>query len=222
MPELSEFFRHNVDHVVFVFLAFFVLMWFAVTTLLGRTSGWFELMKAFPDRLETALWSVSSQSGSLGQVSLRGILKISVCPSGLRFGLLRLFGPLSRNFFVPWGEIRVRRAERFIWRTAELQFGPVIKARLIIEADLADRLARNSQGNWPEPGPFPLRSRQELAVQAVKFWALRTAIAALFFSIVPRVLAPEANFPPIAVAILFPAVVFAIAGLVGYARRISS
>ena len=219
MPELLEFFRHN---FVFVILGCFVLMWLAVTTLLGRTSGWFELMKAFPDREETALWSISSQSGSLGKVSLRGILNISVCPSGLRFGLWRLFGPLSRNFFVPWGEIRVRRAERFFWRTAELQFGAVIKARLIIEADLADRLARKSQGHWPEPGPHPEPSRQELVAQAVKFWALRTAIAALFFSIVPRVLSPEANFPPIAVAILFPAVVFGIAGLVGYARRIRS
>ena len=40
---------------------------------------------------------------------MQGILKIGVCPSGLRIGIMRAFGPFSRNFFVPWEEIKVER-----------------------------------------------------------------------------------------------------------------
>ncbi len=82
------------------FLIGFPLFWFAVTMLLSFVSGWYGLMERYPDRAETALAVLANQSGSLGAVSMRGILKLSVCPSGLRLGIMRIFGPFCRDLFV--------------------------------------------------------------------------------------------------------------------------
>jgi hypothetical protein len=40
-------------------------------------------------------------------------LKLSPCSSGLRLGIVRLFGPFCRDFLVPWDEISVVRKDRF-------------------------------------------------------------------------------------------------------------
>jgi hypothetical protein len=85
------------------FLLFFATLWFAVTTLLGVMSNWFVLAQRYPDRKEEALLTLRGQSGSMGLgVRMNHILKISVCPSGLRIGMSRVFGPFCRDFFVPW------------------------------------------------------------------------------------------------------------------------
>jgi len=137
------------------FLICFPLLWFAVTMLLSVISGWFGLMERYPDHGETALAVLANQSGSLGAVSMRGILKLSVCPSGLRIGIMRIFGPFCRDFFVPWNEITVTRGDRFFWKQAKMSFGQPPIGNLTVLADIADRLARAAGNHWPEPGSFP-------------------------------------------------------------------
>lgn len=204
----------------FYFVIGFPLFWFAVTMLLSFISGWFGLMERFPDRPESALAVLKNQSGSLGPVSMRGILTLSVCPSGLRIGIMRIFGPFCRDFFAPWSEITVSRADRFFWKQAKLSFGQPSIGNLTIFADVADRMARAAGNQWPEPGPFPQERRGQALSRIAKQWVLMTALAASFFILVPRLVSPKgAGRPPIAVAILFPAVVFGIAAAVQYFRR---
>ena len=105
------------------FLIAFPLLWFAVTMILSFLSGWFGLMERYPDRDEISVVTLANQSGSLGFVSMRGILKLSVCPSGLRIGIMRIFGPFCRDFLVPWNEITVTRSDRVFWKVAKLSFG---------------------------------------------------------------------------------------------------
>jgi len=50
-------------------------------------------------------------------------------------------------------------------------------------------------------------------------WLVGTVFAATFFIVAPRIMAPGAAAPPIAVSILFPAIVFGIAALVRFALR---
>jgi len=97
-------------------------MWFGVTTMLGALSGWYALMNRYPDRPESPMLVLRHQSGSFGFVGMSRILVLSACPSGLRIGMMRIFGPFCRDFFVPWDEIRVRRKDRVLWRTAILEF----------------------------------------------------------------------------------------------------
>jgi hypothetical protein len=202
-----------------LFPIYFALLWLGVTTLLGFLSGWFRLVAIYPNQPEAPILALKNQSGSLGMVGMRGILNLSVCPSGLRVGVMRVFGPFCRDFFVPWAMISVSRKDRWLWRTAVLQFGSDPDGKLSLPAQQADRLARAASNSWPEPGPFPVESDAQARSRVFKQWLAVTGLAAAFFLIAPKLLAPAGEGPPPLVAILFPAVVFGIAGVIQYLRR---
>jgi hypothetical protein len=202
------------------FLIAFPVLWFVVTLILSVVSGWFRLMERYPNRDEAPTLSLTNQSGSLGIVSMRNILKLSVCDSGLRVGIMRIFGPFCRDFLVPWNEITVTRGDRYFWRFAKLSFGQPENGNLKLFAEVADRLARAAGNRWPEPGSFPEETSAQSASRILKQWLAMTALASAFFIIAPRLATTNAAArPPIAVAILFPAIVFGIGALVRYFRR---
>src|ERR1700682_651245 len=94
----------------FFFPVFFVLMWLAITIILGFLSGWYSLMKKYPNQEDEPILQLKRQSGSMALgVSMSGILNLGVCPSGLRIGMMRIFGIFSREFFVAWEEIMAER-----------------------------------------------------------------------------------------------------------------
>jgi hypothetical protein len=112
-------------------------------------------MRRFPDREgEQAISKYSGQSAAMGLASMNSILRFEVCASGLRVGMLRVFGPFFRDFFVPWEALSVRRSPSSFLRgrTALLEFGPGL---LKISGHLADQLWRSAAARWPEPGPPP-------------------------------------------------------------------
>ncbi len=152
-------------------------------------------------------------------ISMNGILNISVCSSGLRIAMLRIFGPFCRAFFVPWEQIGVRRKRWLFWRLARLNFGNLPFARLSIPVHVADRLARAAADRWPETGPFPVETNQQAASSELKVWAVQTLLAATFFAVVPRLVASDAPAVPLGIAIGFPAVVCGIGAFVHYRRR---
>jgi hypothetical protein len=202
------------------FPIFFVLLWLTITTVLGLLSGWYFLMTRYPNREEEELLSLKGLSGSMGLwVRMNRILNISVCPTGLRIGMMRVFGIFCRDFFVPWEEIRISRKNGFLGQIAELQFGNPPAGTLRIPSHLADRLARASLGRWREPGPFPEETKNEVFFSIAKQWIVMTLFAATFFIVVPRMASPEADFPPVSVAILFPGVVFGFASAFEYFKR---
>src|SRR5262245_17812754 len=100
-----------------------VAVWLMATTVLGLLSGWFKLVAEYPDQAIEPNQRLRGQSGRIGLVSMRGILTLSVCTSGLRVGMMRFFGPFCRYFFVPWERIAVVRTTTLFSPAAELQFG---------------------------------------------------------------------------------------------------
>jgi hypothetical protein len=130
--------------------------------------------------------------------------------------MMRVFGPFCRDFFVPWDEIRVMRATVLFSPVAKLQFGRPTIGSLTIAAHVANRLARASMGCWPEAGPFPEEKHRDTFRRLFTQWAMVTCAAALFFTLVPLAVAPAEGRPPIAVAILFPAIVFGVFTIVTY------
>ena len=203
------------------YLLSFALLWVSVTALLGFVSGWYGLMRRYPDRPEAALLTLKNQSGSLGVVGMRSVLRLSVCDSGLRVGLMKLFGLFSRDFLVPWQSISISRKDRVLWRTAILDFGSgsLILPSEVAASEVADRLARVAGGHWPEPGPFPEEADANVRSILLKEWSAATIFAAAFFVFVPMVVAPAGERPAILVAILFPAVVLGAVFFVRYLRR---
>lgn len=204
-----------------LFPFFFIALWLVVTTILSVRSGWFSLMRSYPDRPERAVLTLSRQSGSMGGVGMKGILTLSVCQTGLRLHMMRIFGPFSRDFFVPWEEISVFRKQSWLMGpTAELQFGGAGKLKL--QAYVADRLARSIPTRWPEAELSPPVPRFGVFVRYLKMWLVIVAFASAFFIFVPRIMAPGAKGPPIAVAILFPAIEFGVASLLRYFIEINA
>jgi hypothetical protein len=77
-------------------------------------------------------------------------------------------------------------------------------------------MARAATGWWPEAGQFPEEKRGDAFRRLLAQWALVTSFAALFFILVPLVVAPSGARPPILVAILFPAIVFGVVSIVRF------
>ena len=144
-----------VQNIFVFFPVFFAAVWLAVTTTTGLLSGWFRLMARYPDQTDEPCLRSRGQSGTMGLgVGMRGILTLSVCPSGLRVGMMRVFGPFCRAFFVPWDDITVIRRTIVVRPVAELKFGAPVIGNLRISAHVADRPACAALGHWPEVGPF--------------------------------------------------------------------
>lgn len=201
------------------FPLFFAALWLTAAAILAMLSGWFRLMARFPDQIEEPLLRIVGQSGAMGLgVRMGGILTLSVCHSGLRVGIMRMFGPFCRDFFVPWEAISITRNNVLLWPVAKLEFGGPGVGSLTIPAHVANRLARAAMERWPEIGPFPEEKRRDTLRRLLTQWALITCAAALFFTLVPLAVAPTAR-PPIVVAILFPAIVFGVATIVRYVRE---
>jgi hypothetical protein len=197
----------------------FIVMWITVTTLLGFLSGWFALMRTYPDQEETPLQSFSWQSGSMNLVGMRSVLNLSPCPSGLRLGMMRLFGPFCRDFLVPWDEISILRKDRFFMKVAQLSFGRPAIGKLTISADVADRLARAASSHWPETELVSEGAEDGAGSRIVKQWILSTVLAAAFFVVATRVILPKGATPlPILTCVLFPAIVFGLNAIVQYVR----
>jgi hypothetical protein len=208
------------QNVAVFFPLFFVAVWLTVTTGLAVSSGWFQLVARFPNQTEEPLLRVRGQSGSMGRgVRMRGILTLSVCPSGLRVGIMRVFGPFCRDFFVPWEAISIVRKSVLVWPVAKLEFGSPAIGSLTIPAHVANKLARAAMGLWPEPGPFPEERRSDTLRRLLTQWALITCAAALFFTLVPLAVVPAGGGPPIVFAILFPAIFFGVVTVVRYVRE---
>lgn len=129
------------------FPVFFAALWLFVTSVIGLMSGWYQIAAAYPDRPEPPLRRFSWQSGQMGaRVSMNGVLRVDVCPSGLRFGIMRLFGVFCRDFFVPWSDIAVTPRRVFFLNFVELRFGGRAFPTLMIRAALADRIATVAPG----------------------------------------------------------------------------
>ncbi len=197
---------------VLLFPLVFVGMWLLVTTLLGVMSGWFGLMQRFPDRPQPAILKLGNNYGSLRGVNFNGILTLSVCPDGLRIGVWRIFAPFARNIFVPWQALSVSRRNRVLWKIAVLRFG-ASGPQLKIMSHVADRLAAAAPGRWPEPGVFRRETAADAALRIGGQWLFATAFAATFFTVVPRLEGSNTAWPPLAVAVLFPAIAFGIFSL---------
>jgi len=209
----------NPQYFPFVFPVFFVALWMAVTTLIAVWSGWFRLARRFPDRREQPFISLRWQSGWMrGGVNLNGVLNLASCPSGLRIGIMRVFGPFSRPFLVPWDEITVTRSTRWWMPVAKLYLGKPSIGTLIISSHLANRLARAAEGRWPE-ATLPPRAQPAAVISRLLLgWLLMTGLAAGFFIVVSRSAGgPDAL--PIAALVLLPAIVIGLNAVFYYFRH---
>ena len=123
---------------VSLFPLFLAAFWLAITVVVALPAGWFRLMTKFPDQKAKPVLRLSRQSGTMGSgVHMRGALRLSVCSSGLRVGIMRLFAPFCRDFFVPWENIAITRRKGLLGPVVDLQFGSPVIGSLSISGNTA-------------------------------------------------------------------------------------
>jgi hypothetical protein len=183
---------------------------------MGAQTGWYGLMRLYPDRDEKPVRVFNGQTGWMKGLAFNGILTLSVCASGLRVAVPRLFGPFSKPFFIPWDEIRAYRITEYFMPAVRLEFGQPAKGVLGMRATTANRLARAAGKNWPEAGPFPFETTGHILASVILMWALMSAVGAGFLIVLPMVFAPAAPYLPIPVAVSFPAVVMGLVACVQF------
>jgi len=130
----------------------------------------------------------------------------------------RVFGPVSRPFFVPWDDIKVQPRQLFFQKMARLGFGRPEAGVLSIDARSWERLAAQAGLPPGDPRALPSLSDAQLARSLAIQWLVITSGAAAFYYFVPR-LQGWTGGPPLAVCILFPAIVFGVGQIVRYARQ---
>lgn len=200
------------------------LMWLGVTTVLGLTSGWFGLMLAYPNNEETPLFQMKWLSGSMGLgVSLQRILKISVCPSGLRFGISKFFGPFQRDFLVPWDHLSVTRKKHFFMgETATIYFKS--KGSINLPGYVVNKLGRAVPEKWTlfdRDLPLQKENNKDILRSILKEWAKRTGVFGLLFILFIKVAstANNENSTDVWFAVSGPAFIFSIVAFFEYLSR---
>jgi len=201
---------------------FFIAMWLMVGALLGVMTGWSGLSQAYPDTGEAALLTLRWQSGMMGAgVRINGVLTLSACPSGLRVAVSRWFFPFSRPFLAPWADIRAEAISVFFFPMARLTFGDPDVGKLRIYADSWRRL--HDAAHPQAPSGVPAVANADLATALALWWIVFSALAAGFFYAAPRLAVGPADaaahgWPPLAVCIGFPTLVFGAGCLIEYLR----
>jgi hypothetical protein len=101
----------------------------------------------------------------------------------------------------------------------ELEFGQPVLGRLMLTAQLGNRLAQAAGSRWPErymPAP---PSPQQMALGLFSLWLLLGGGAGLFFTLVTRWAPPQGQQPPLALTLGFPLAAVGISCLVYFLRN---
>jgi hypothetical protein len=200
------------------FFVFFPLVfagwWLIATTVLMALAGWFSLARRFPATDEAPVLSLHMCSGMMGLgVSMSGILTLSACPSGLKVGIWRIFGPFCRPFLVPWDQLTAEPATVFFAPMTRLVFGRPPIGRLTISRSAWRRLATYAPGREHMADPQTPQGRAQLIRGLVLQWAIASVMIAAALAI-PMGRAGVITRLPIALA--FPMVVIGVGQIVRY------
>ena len=151
MPEEAQaFFK--------LFPVIFIGGWLGITTLLAVLSGWFGLMKKYPNRQQAVcIRKFSGVSAGMGiGVNNNRIMIIEICREGMRVGVSRIFAPFVRPFFVPWEKIEVQRRKLLgILPSVEVIFEHSKFYRMTFRPTDANAFWRAAADLWPEKGVPP-------------------------------------------------------------------
>ncbi|HEX5184883.1 MAG TPA: hypothetical protein VFW19_17225 [Allosphingosinicella sp.] len=202
------------DLIAIAFPFFLIGFWVIITVLLGFMSGWFLLQRRYGRGDERPLLTLRMRSGSVGGVHMSATLTLSACPSGLRVGIWRPFGPFCRPFLVPWHEIDAERSSSFFAPATKLHFGRPEVGTLKIDARIWRRLAAAGAPAATADDGAPV-TRVVAAQWLLLQWLAKTILAGSFFYLSTR---QETGQPgvPVLICFGFPALIFALAQAVRF------
>ncbi len=164
------------------------LFWFLLAALIGFFSGWYALASAYPDRPERAVAKRARLNATMGSATLNGLLRMEVCPSGLRLALNRMVVPFARTLFVPWGDIEIRQKKAFMPLPRIILLIGRARRKVTLAPEAVFALMRDSVGVWPEALLLPLETDHQFARRLFKQWLMATLIATVLLTVIPTLL----------------------------------
>jgi hypothetical protein len=213
-PTLAATLLHDLPYALPFLVVGFII---AMGALMGAQSGWYALARRFRDRSDPALATFRYRSAWFGRTfAFNGVLNFGVCRTGLRVGIVRIVGPFSNDFFVPWDEITITRGNQWLGPAVRLQLGDA--GSLSLRPALANDLARAAGDRWPEPGPFPAPTGASIASGVLREWVIYTAAGSAVLMAIPLLLAPHGRLQPLH-AIGAAAVLAGIGALIEFGLR---
>ena len=131
----------------FAFPLLFVGMWLFISTLLGLTTGWFNLQQWYPDDGgEEPLLTLHGQSGAMGWgANLNNCLRLRAYRSGFGIGIWRIVAPFQKPLLIPWGEMKATETRSWFVQMVRLDFGDSPSGSIRISVKSWERLAEAAE-----------------------------------------------------------------------------
>ncbi len=142
----GDFFQTHVWMFVAGFLVFFVALWSAILTLIGRASGWAELAAHY-----RASAPFQGETWMFQGVQMRYLMHYNGC---ITFGASEMgvyvagWGPFRLGappLLVPWGDVTIAEKKRFVFPGYELRFRQSPEVFMWVRERLGQRLLQASK-----------------------------------------------------------------------------
>ena len=129
------------------FLLYFVLLWCAITWLLGRLTGWTFVAKAYPCQEQLPKlnrWN----SCSIPNLTMRNCVNVALDEKGMYFQLFILFRLGNPAIFVPWSDINVTDSKILFFNTRKFTFKRTSEVSFQFYKRTADKFEVAAGTHW--------------------------------------------------------------------------
>ncbi len=134
-----------------VIVLFLVVVWVAISFVIGRASGWAELARTYTldDIFTGERWSFQSASMRY-LMGYNNCLTIGANAQGLFLAIFPLLRVGHSPLWIPWTDISVARKRLLGFPVVELRLGHDPEIPFRVREKLAARLASAAGSAWPE------------------------------------------------------------------------
>jgi hypothetical protein len=121
--------------VLLIILVSFLLMFWFISCLFGRLSGWNRLAARYGCRAPEGVWTFFRESARIGPIRYRRIVKAGLRPEGLFLSISSIVR--HKAICIPWAEFGDFQPEKLYWRPCmRMSVGEPQISTLLLSADL--------------------------------------------------------------------------------------
>jgi hypothetical protein len=121
--------------VLLIILASLLLMFWGISWLFGRISGWNRLAAQYGCKAPEGVWTFFRESARIGPVRYRRIVKAGLRPEGLFLSISSIVR--HKTICIPWAEFGGFQSEKLYWRDCmRMSVGKPQISTLLLSTDL--------------------------------------------------------------------------------------
>jgi hypothetical protein len=121
--------------VLGIVLAWFLILFWLISYLFTRLSGWGRLVSLYGSNLSSDIWAVAHESVKIGNVRYRRIVKAGLQPEGLYLSVGWLMH--HKAVCIPWNDFNNFQPATFYWQPCmQMSVGTPAMATIILSNHL--------------------------------------------------------------------------------------